>query len=164
MDDRLKKRLVGALVLVLAGVILVPMLLDQSEESRQQPAPLMPLPEDEASRNPPAQGSATTEAPRPLEAVVVEKPPAWVVAAPAPAEPATLSGFAVQLGSFSKGENAMGLRDKLVASGYTAFVKTTGSVTRVYVGPQRDRAATEKMLKKLQVETKLKGIVVNFSE
>ena len=58
----------------------------------------------------------------------------------------------------------MGLRDKLVARGYTAFVKTTGAVTRVYVGPQRDRAATEKMLKELQVETKLKGIVVNFSE
>jgi cell division septation protein DedD len=55
------------------------------------------------------------------------------------------------------------LRDKLVAKGYTAFVKTTGSVTRVYVGPQKDRAEAEKMLAKLLAETKLKGIVVKLS-
>ncbi len=72
-------------------------------------------------------------------------------------------GFAVQLGSFSKADNARGLRDKLVAGGYTAFVTTSGSVTRVYVGPQSSRAEAEKVLKKLLADTKLKGIVVNFS-
>ena len=72
-------------------------------------------------------------------------------------------GCAVQLGSFSKADNARGLRDKLVAGGYTAFVTTSGSVTRVYVGPQSSRAEAEKVLKKLLADTKLKGIVVNFS-
>jgi DedD protein len=68
----------------------------------------------------------------------------------------------VQLGSFSKAANARGLRDKLAAKGYAAFVKSAGSVTRVYVGPQSSRAAAEKMLKKLQAETKLEGIVVTL--
>jgi cell division septation protein DedD len=73
------------------------------------------------------------------------------------------SGFAVQVGSFSKVDNARGLRDKLVARGYTAMAKTSGSVTRVYVGPQSSRAEAEKVLKKLLADFELKGIVVNFS-
>jgi len=100
-------------------------------------------------------------------------------AAPAAAEPAAKtvkktapvaaaatsvkSGFAVQVGSFAKASNATGLRNKLVAKGYTAFVKSSGSVTRVYVGPQSSRAKAEKVLKKLLAEFRLKGIVVRLS-
>ena len=79
-----------------------------------------------------------------------------------PTKEAARSGYAVQLGSFSKAANARGLRDKLKASGYAAFVKSAGSVTRVYVGPQPSRAAAEKMLKKLRSETKLQGLVVTL--
>ena len=68
----------------------------------------------------------------------------------------------MQLGSFSKAANARGLRDKLAARGYAAFVKSAGTVTRVYVGPQPSRAAAEKMLKKLRSDMKLEGIVVTL--
>ena len=50
MDERLKQRLVGAAVLVLAAVIFVPMLLDQGDGDPKpsariiQPLPLEPMP------------------------------------------------------------------------------------------------------------------------
>ena len=80
----------------------------------------------------------------------------------AKAKPAAPSGFAVQLGSFSNAANARGLRDKLEAKGYTAFVQTEGSVTRVYVGPQKSRAKADEVKKQLLEKAKLKGFVVKL--
>ncbi len=168
MDHRLKQRLVGATVLVLAAVVFIPMLLEQNEE----PAPragrlLAPSPSDAASGPAaPAEERAPVLAPAPAA-----KAPAAPAPTPAKAsggsaassKPAAGGRFAVQLGSFAKAENARGLRDKLVARGYTAFVETEGSISRVYVGPQPSRAEAERMVKKLLAETKLKGIVVNLS-
>jgi len=179
MDERLKRRLVGAAVLVLAAVVFVPMLLDQGGGAPQQPPRMVPSPpprivptqpprivptqppDDADARVVPLNRNAPVAAPVPAKPTPAEdKPAARTTIAPAPAEP---PGFAVQLGSFSKADNARGLRDKLVAGGYKAFLKSSGSVSRVYVGPQRSRAEAEKMLKKLRTDTKLKGIVVNFS-
>jgi DedD protein len=167
MDDRLKRRLVGATVLVLAAVVFVPMLLDSGNEApppserliAPQPIPDAParvVPLDE--RMPEA--APVTEAKAPA---LPAEPPKTPVAAPAKSTAAAPAGYAVQLGSFSKADNARGLRDRLVARGYAAFVETEGSITRVYVGPQASRAEAERMLKKLLAETKLKGIVVDFS-
>jgi len=174
MDERLKQRLVGAAVLVLAAVIFVPMLLDQGDGDPQQPARIIPeprpafsppsLPEDASARSVPLDSNRTAAVPAPA-APAVEKPPAKTAKKLAPVAPAATSvksGFAVQVGSFAKASNARGLRDKLVARGYTAFVKGSGSVTRVYVGPQSSRAKADKMLKKLLAELQLKGIVVQL--
>ena len=163
MDERLKRRLIGAVVLVLAAVVFVPMLLEQGGEVPKQPPRVVPTqpPEDTDARVVPLNRNAPVAAPVPAKpAPAEEKQAVRTTSAPAPAEP---SGFAVQLASFSKADNARGLRDRLVAGGYTVFVKSSGSVSRVYVGPQRNRAEAEKMLKKLLADTKLKGIVVNFS-
>ncbi len=172
MDERLKQRLVGAAVLVLAAVIFVPMLLDQGDGDPQQPARIIPeprpafsppsLPEDASARSVPLDSNRTAAVPA---APAVEKPPAKTVKKLAPVAPAATSvksGFSVQVGSFAKASNARGLRDKLVARGYTAFVNGSGSVTRVYVGPQSSRAKAEKVLKKLLAELQLKGIVVQL--
>lgn len=175
MDERLKQRLVGAAVLVLAAVIFVPMLLDQGDGDPRQPAGTIPeprpesspppLPEDASARSVPLDSKRRLAVPAPA-APAAQKPPAKTVKKAAPVAPAATSvtpGFAVQVGSFAKASNATGLRDKLVAKGYTAFVKSSGSVTRVYVGPQSSRAKAEKVLKKLLAEFQLKGIVVRLS-
>ena len=175
MDERLKHRLVGAVVLVLAAVIFVPMLLEQDEEG---PAPgprfvpAQPL-EEGGARAVPLDGGATAseraEAPpvtaEPMAGAPAKTPAPEAASPPPPAvpTPAPAAGFAVQLGSFSKADNAKGLRDKLIAKGYAAFVKNAGAVTRVYVGPQPSRAAAEKELARLLADTKLKGIVVEYS-
>ncbi len=172
LDERLKQRLVGAAVLVLVAVIFVPMLLDQGDGDpkppvriTQQPPPEPmppPLPEDASARSVPLDGKRM---PAPA-APAVPTPPAKTINKAAPVAPAATRskpGFAVQVGSFSKVGNARGLRDKLVAKGYTAFVKSSGSVTRVYVGPQSSRGEADKVLKKLLAEHQLKGIVVQLS-
>ena len=184
MDERLKRRVVGAAVLVVAVVVFVPMLLDQGKEapdprslstppvSSQPPPPLPPAPEDAGVRvvpldrpAPAPAAAAPADPPKPATAAKLaptrEIAPAKAAAVSTP--PPVTSGFAIQLGSFSKADNALGLRDKLKAKGYKAFVKTSGSVTRVYVGPQQNRAEAEKALKKLLADIKMKGIVVNFS-
>ena len=181
MDERLKRRVVGAAVLVVAAVVFVPMLLEQGKEAPQppvslpstslQPPPPPPAPpEDTHVRVVPLDPSVPAmpvNPPKPAKvpksAPAREKAPAKAARLPAAGAPPVKSGFAVQLGSFSKADNALGLRDKLKAKGYKAFVKTSGSVTRVYVGPQQNRAEAEKALKKLLADIKMKGIVVNFS-
>lgn len=186
MDERLKRRVVGAAVLVIAAVVFVPMVLDQASEApppptRKIPAtsplpPPMPAlpppmpPEDPDVRVVPLEPSAPAPAEPPKPAKIAkpappkEKEPAKVAPEPAattpPVKSASKSSFVVQLGSFSKASNALGLRDKLKATGYKAFVKTSGSVTRVYVGPPKNRADAEKTLEKLLADTKMKGIVV----
>jgi DedD protein len=180
MDDRLKRRVVGAAVLVVAVVVFVPMLLEQGKEPQEQPSrsipsassqPRPPPPEDAGVRVVPLNRSAPAPAvpakppkpPKPPKPEKAAKPATAREKAPAPSAPAVKSGFAIQLGSFSKADNALGLRDRLKAKGYRAYVKTSGAITRVYVGPQQTRAEAEQALKKLLADTKLNGIVVNFS-
>jgi DedD protein len=155
------------------------MLLDQGGEAPPPPTRTIPSTTPLPPPAPPAQDTDVrvvpldppvpppAEAPKPAKiaapAPPVEKAPAKVAAKPAASPPPAKAEFAVQLGSFSKSSNALGLRDKLKAKGYKAFVKASGSVTRVYVGPQKNRAEAEKALKKLLAETKMKGIVVSFS-
>lgn len=171
MDDRLKKRLVGAVVLVLAAVVFVPMLLDQGggsprpvpgkipagtqEDPSARLVPLAPLPDEPGP-------AAVEPAPRMEPEPAAERPAAKIVKAPTPPKSAPTAGFAVQLGSFAKAANAEGLRDRLVARGYKAFVKSAPSATRVYVGPQATRAEAEKVLRALLADSKLKGFVVQY--
>lgn len=75
-------------------------------------------------------------------------------------------GWAVQLGSFSVPKNALALRDRLRAKGYTAFIESgftaTGEVSRVFVGPVLDRGRAESSMAKLRREMQLEGIVVRY--
>ena len=75
-------------------------------------------------------------------------------------------GWAVQLGSFSVSKNALALRDRLRAKGYTAFIESgftaTGAVSRVFVGPELDRGRAEASMAKLRREMQLEGIVVRY--
>jgi len=81
----------------------------------------------------------------------VAKPP--VAKAPAVAD----TGFAVQLAAFSDASDALALRDRARAAGFTAFteaVKTDeGTLTRVRVGPVLTREQAEQL--RLQVRARL---------
>lgn len=83
----------------------------------------------------------------------------------APSSDAT-AAWAVQLGSFSSAENASALRDKLRQKGYVAFIETAvvdgKEITRVFVGPELSPERAGELVKKLQAETELKGMVVQY--
>lgn len=87
------------------------------------------------------------------------------LAEPAPAlgKSAPASGFAVQVGVFSREENANALRDRLRGAGFSAWVeKVSGDspAWRVRVGPEADRAAAERLRRALSERMALQGMIV----
>jgi len=74
------------------------------------------------------------------------------------------SGWIVQVGVFSQSANASKKVSELKKKGFSAKsgkVKTSkGNVTKVWIGPFKDRKSAEKMQDRLQHKTRQRGIVV----
>lgn len=185
MNEQLKKRLVGAIVLVALAVIFLPMLLDGSKRSG---IPMF------GSNVPPRPDYQTQTLDIPLEVPaaeegeeqtrVIDSPPPAEPAPDKPAKPAASAppkpapkptppvttppsgehAWAVQVGSFSRSDNALALRDKLRGRDYPAFVEevVVGSdkTYRVRIGPLLQREEAEQLQAKLAKEQKLDGLVV----
>lgn len=190
MDDKLKQRLIGALVLIIAAVVFLPMLLSGQDEtvSVEVEAPEQPVMSSE-----PIQSAAPIELPAPepvndipeaegiplpveeevAEPAISEAPVAEPVpapepeAAPAPVAPtATQGDWVIQLGSFSAVANAEGFKQKLVEQGYNAYTVTAKAdgkeITRVYVGPLLDRESANRVRDELSRRHETKGFVTAF--
>lgn len=99
----------------------------------------------------------------------VEKPAATKPAAEKPAapvaKPSSASGFAVQLAAPSIEADAMALRDKARAAGFSAFVQRVdtdgGARFRVRVGPVADRPSAESLRDSVNQKLGQSGIVVS---
>lgn len=172
MDRALKERIIGAIVLVLFVVLVVPVFLDGPSNSGEVISAQVPLPGQSGDENQTivlnrdrsqpvpaaASGSPAAEEPESRE----ESPQRNVEAEPAPqpaqkepevvvekvAEPASSTGmWAVQLGSFGNKENADKLAADLKKLGFAAFRSqlstSSGELFRVRVGPQKDRESAE---------------------
>lgn len=72
------------------------------------------------------------------------------------------SAWVVQAGVFGNEVNAKGLAVKLKASGFKAFTKRTPEGTRVFIGPELDRAKAQAMLPRVQQITQVRPMVVPF--
>lgn len=148
LKRRARRRLVGAVALVLAAVIVLPMVFDQ------EPKP----PTSSVSVRIPGEGEATfTPRPPPAPAPAASKPapvaakPAPVAPKPAPKPPATQYVF--QVGVFANPENVKATL-KTAKVPYTTE-PARGRLTRVRAGPFASREAAEKalgQLKKLGLE------------
>lgn len=70
----------------------------------------------------------------------------------------------VQLGTFSKQENAYALRDRLRAMGINGHTKPlkSGSITRVFAGPYVTKKEALRIKRKLDAEFKVDSLVVFF--
>ena len=134
--------------------------------SVSKPAPLASA----SVSKPVALGAATsTTAARlpetaPKPAATASKPAqATPVAVPTPKPAASNVGFAVQLGAFSKAEEATRLRDRARAAGFSAFVESVrtdkGTLSRVRGGPGADRAAAERLQAQVAAKLGVSGIV-----
>lgn len=185
MDEGLKRRLIGATVLVSLAVIFVPMLLEHDPEQQQgitdSTVPPRP-PQDFSSRILPL------EAPRPSAPSQVRPDPVSrsqpvEEAAPvAPAEPVQpppevepeearvgLSAWVIQVGSFSNRENADSLISELREKGFPAFIEQAEvsgkQLFRVRVGPEVDKVRAEALLADLDralESKKLKGSLKRY--
>ena len=187
MDDKLKQRLIGALVLIIAAVVFLPMLLSGQDETvsvevevPEQPEmssePIEPAaPIELPAQEPVAEIPEAEIIPMPdVEAEVAETEASDVPAEATPPEPvtppatpaATQGDWVIQLGSFSAAANADGLKQTLVEQGYNAYTVTAQAdgkdITRVYVGPLLDRESANRVRDELSRRHDTKGFVVAF--
>ncbi|WP_426247017.1 SPOR domain-containing protein [Pseudomonas sp. TWR3-1-1] len=155
---------------VLPQVQVEPVAVPQPQVIAQEP---MPVEEVVATQPAPA--------PAPVAAAVA-KPPAPAPKAPAvtPAQtvaqaPAKLDttqkridanglpiSWSVQLVSLSNRASADNLQKTLRNQGYNAYVRTSGGMNRVFVGPLLERAEADRLRDLLGKQQNLKGFVVRF--
>ena len=172
-----RRRLIGAIALVMLLVVFVPMVLDsEPRPARNEPnatipprdsAPPLPAPPPAAAVAPAPDKGARGQAPAGAQsggpkAAVVETPKP---AAPAKVEvPATksadapkLQGFAVQVGAFRDEDKLEQSREKLAAAGLAHYTERldskAGPLTRLRAGPFATRAQAEAALAKLKRAT-----------
>ncbi len=82
--------------------------------------------------------------------------------------PARVSGWVVQLGSFSASENAARRSASLRQQGFTVFTDTetasSGLVYKVRTGAVAGRAEAEQLRERIRVRSGIAGMVINLSE
>lgn len=174
LKRRARRRLIGAIVLVTAMVVVLPMVLDTEPKpsggevavripspgsttfSPKLPESAIPKPEPKAPAAPakeeqPAPTAAPAQKPAPPKKAAKTEP------AKAPARPSHKPAspqYVIQVIALADAHKAKQLREKIAAAGvksYTEVVKTVkGDVTRVRAGPFDDRKAAEKAQKQLK--------------
>jgi DedD protein len=138
LKRRGRRRLVGAVALVLAAVIVLPMVFDP-EPKRADVAVSVRIPGENESQ---FQPKVAPKAPEQKIVVEEKKPDAKPQAKKAPA-----GEFAVQVGVFN---NPNGAIAKLSAAGVPYYTEAKGNLTRVLAGPFASREAAEKAQKQLK--------------
>jgi len=188
LRKRARRRLVGAVALVIAAVVILPLALDHEPKQGGQAieiripsensageftpkvvpevaAPVAVVPEKPASVPqvqpiPVAEKPMEKPAAKKSEPKPESKPEAKVEAKPA----ANTDAFVVQLGAFSDPAKARQRQQSLTSNGIKAFteiLKTDkGEMTRVRAGPFATRDAAEKTREKLK-KLGLDGVVTN---
>ncbi len=172
MDSKLKQRLTGAVILTSLAIIILPALLDGTEEERVRLTASIPEPPkiDLGSitvkdiQRKIEQMEKASESRLPKEVVdetdyigapdfILDKnklPVSW----------------SLQLGSFQKEDNATRLRAQLRDQNYRSYIlhaKTNdGELFRVFVGPSSSKETLAEMNKEIEGKLKLTGRIVRY--
>lgn len=170
LDDGLKQRVVGALVLLALAVIFLPVLFDRD--------PMVPV--DRESQIPPAPEVVHVEINEPeLPEGSVSAPEPELMYVPEEAdevgeiyEPPGLGGdgtpnsWVLQVASFRQRELADALGQKLNEQDFPAYVREVshpnGALFRVYVGPKLDKQALVTMKTEVEKNFGLETLVLPF--
>ncbi len=172
MDEGLKRKLVGAVVLMAAALIVLPQ-ITSSAKNAEHLAASVPIESSPPSMDMPLPKSLSIPVTdivlsnqvagegRKLAAIKVdtETLPASYFEVPVKTNTDQAVVWIIQVGSFAKLENALNIRNKLRKAGYKAFEQLAqdGIHTRVFVGPSTQKTALEAQLKAIYNVFKLKG-------
>jgi DedD protein len=180
LDEQLKRRLTGAIVLVLLAVLFIPSILDGPGGGTTTTEIELPLPSQSGSdveqrrfTLPTDAGSADPQQVAdgdPSDGVTVDQPIGRdttsepVVDTAGTTHDAVIEAWAVQVGSFASRDNADRLVSQLVASGFSAFITQIEEggrpLYRVRVGPEQDRRRAEVLAERLAGEVDVAPKVV----
>ena len=173
LKRRARRRLIGAVALATAIVVVLPMLLDSEPKSVGRDIEIRIPDKDKVGEfvpnisMPPAQDTP--------QAASVEAAPAPVAAsqvlAAAVSSPtaAPQESFVVQIGAFANADSAHRLQTKLHKEGIKVYTENIGDKIRVRAGPYPTRAAADLVRQKLEMQHKLemqglKPVVIQSQE
>lgn len=149
MDRKLRKRLIGAIVLAAFLVILVPEWLDGAGHKSRYSNEVR-IPEKQEFK--------------PIADYIEPKDSAETINKLIKPEESSVHAWALQIGSYSQESNAQAMRDKLRSKDYAAYVdvlkKPDRTTYRVRIGPELDQQRLEQLKKEILKKEKIKGIVV----
>ncbi len=163
MDRALKERIIGAVILVLFIVLVVPVFLDGPAKNGEIISEHVSLPGQSGEQN--RTVVLNRDRTEPVPAAIPDKTSTPAVKVPpkvereiAPAQIAVETSptgmWAVQLGSFGERENAERLAVELKELKFAAFLSQSpsesGSLHRVRIGPLKDRESADAMADRLQ--------------
>jgi len=180
VDDGLKQRLVGVIVLIALVVIFLPSLFKREHRVTVNTTSLIPFspglkpaviaepirPEGIISALPSGQAFQPKEKPSKEKSLlppnIADKPePPHLDATGVP------KAWTVQVASFIEPQRAKILQDKLLATDYHAYLRVLktdkGKVTRVFIGPQIDRQMALSIKKKVDKELSVNSLVLSFT-
>lgn len=172
MDGKLKQRIIGVVVLTALAIIILPLLLDGTEQERQRIVQRIPaIPTLEVIDVDPKamiaemdRIEAESKARLPREAAPSEDMQANQSSLDANGLP---NSWSLQVGSFAKLKNAVQLRDKLRKEGFRTYAITVetgmGEHVRVLVGPLLQRSRIEQIKEKIEADFNLPGQIVRFN-
>ncbi|GGK82667.1 SPOR domain-containing protein [Amphritea balenae] len=181
MNDGFKQRLVGAAILILAAVILIPVLFDGAGYKERHLESSIPTPPVEPqlveikTESPQLEDtSAPAEPAEPVTVAVMPEKIAQAVAEQKPQvdlrnDPPSLDqqgvpvAWSLQLASFKDEDNAKGLRRKLNAAGHKVYSRKNGDLIKVFVGPDMQKTRLTALQASIKKEFGLDGIIVRFT-
>jgi len=159
MDEKLKQRLMGTVVITLLLAYFLPMLMDDTTDQQQRSLSELKIPQlsDQifVETLPPMPfNSAKGVAPSSDRNPSVGKKKNLVKSKP------ILIRWVIQVGSFGSQEHAIRLRDDLRSKKFTVYTEFFQGMYRVRIGPELDRKRAEKTLQFLTKKTQLKGLLM----
>jgi len=175
VDEKMKQRLVGAIVLVALVVIFVPMLLDDEPmvisnitKTNIPPQPKRDYPSRIISQKEvqPLRPALSKVEPAKIVDSAPKAKPAKITPKAKPKTRAALSAWVIQVASFSNRANANKLMKRLQKKKLPAFVEQASvnrkTVFRVRVGPEIDHKKAEVIRTRIERELKLKGKIERY--
>ncbi|TXL01905.1 hypothetical protein BMR02_00950 [Methylococcaceae bacterium HT1] len=165
MNEILKQRIVGAIVITALAAIFVPMLFDDPVTNSDNFTNELSLPEGPINDMQPSLDAI----PKTTNQVLSQPVPAQVdlqtKAIKQSVKKTNLKSWTIQVGSFSQKQNAIEFRDKLRKNKFTAYVDSVtnsqGTLYRLRVGPELDEKRALKTKQRLESLYKVKPLLVS---
>lgn len=180
MNDILKQRLVGALVIIALGVVFWPVVFVDAERTpmdRSSQVPAMPVMKQARIETPSPSTKVEPVAPATDILLHDEPPEINTVSTPAPTTKRSPAkprlddagipvAWVLQVVSVSKKEKAEALTKQLIDAGYKAYnrpiKRDQGTLYKIYVGPVFDRNKLAKMKKQVDSRLKVNAIIARY--
>ena len=155
---------------VLPQVQVEPVAVPQPQVIAQEPMPVEEVVATQPAPTPAPVAAAVAKPPAPAPKAPAVTPAQTVAQAPAKLDTTQKRidanglpiSWSVQLVSLSNRASADNLQKTLRNQGYNAYVRSSGGMNRVFVGPLLERAEADRLRDLLGKQQNLKGFVVRF--